>query len=143
MRSRVARVILGLCSLILALGGLAHAKAFRGAQRAIGAAHLPAIYGNDFKALWLADSATLLTVAALYAMIAARPSVASRTLLMMISGIPAATAIFIYMFVGNFYAGHLLLAAAGAAAFSAIWLPAQPRHPERSEGSRARVITRG
>ena len=39
---------------------------------------------------------------------------------MLVALIPAATALFIYIFLGNFYAGHMMLAAA-AAAFIAGW----------------------
>ena len=115
------RLLLAFSSLILALGGLAHARAFRGAVAAISNAHLASsIYGKDFQTLWLADSTTLLAVAALFAMIAVRPSIATRTLVFVIALIPAATAILIYVFVGNFYAGHLRRGAAIAALVAAL-----------------------
>jgi hypothetical protein len=126
---RASKIILAVCSLLLVIGALAHARAFRGASVALGNAKLPAIYRQDFKVLWLADSATLFTVAALFAAIAARPSAASRTVVMLIAVIPAATGVLIYIFVGNFYAGHLLLGTAAAAALAGFRLPAgmEPR----------------
>ena len=42
-----------------------------------------------------------------------------KSLLALVALIPAATAVFIYVFVGNFYAGHLLLGVAVAAAAAA------------------------
>lgn len=123
MHARIPRLLLALSSLILALGGLAHARAFRGAAAAIRNAHLASsLYGKDFLTLWLADSTTLLAVAALFAMIAARPGAASRALVIVIALIPAATAILIYVFVGNFYAGHLLLGASVASILAAVRL---------------------
>ena len=124
MNDRAPRLVLALCSLLLALGGLAHAAAFRGAAAAIRAANLPSVYANDFKTLWLADSATLWIVAALFAMLAARPGLATRSVVVLIALVPAATAVLIYIFVGGFYAAHLLMGTAAAAAFAAIWLPA-------------------
>ena len=122
MQSRAPRLVLAFCSLLLAFGAFAHAKAFRSAASVIRTAQLPSIYGSDFKALWLSDSTTLLTVAALFAAVALRPSIASRTLVFMIALIPAATAIFIYIFVGAFYAGHLLLGTAVAAVLASFRL---------------------
>ena len=119
MRNAFSRVLLGLCSLVLALGAFAHARAFPRASRAIASANIAAMYGNDFRALWLADSTTLFTVAILCALVAIRPAATSKSLLTLIALIPAATAVFIYTFVGNFYAGHLLLGAAVACAVAA------------------------
>src|SRR5262249_44964870 len=121
---RFSRVILTICSLLLAFGGVAHGRAFPGALAAIAKAdNLAAFYRNDFKVLWLADSTTLFTVAALFAMVAIRPSSASRALVFVIALIPAATAIMIYVFVGGFYAAHLLMSIAIAASVAALKLP--------------------
>ena len=119
MNSRASRLVLALCAFIFAVGGLLHAKAFRGAEAAIGRANLPSIYARDFKALWLADSTTLLTVAAFFVVTALRPAASSKALLLLVCVIPAATAVLIYIFVGSFYAGHLLLGAAVAGGIAA------------------------
>src|SRR5216684_4779853 len=119
MNSRTSRLVLALSAFVFTIGGLLHAWAFRGAKAAIGRANLPSIYARDFKALWLADSTTLLTVAAFFVVAALRPAASSKTLLLLVSVIPAATAVLIYVFVGNFYAGHLLLGAAAAGALAA------------------------
>jgi uncharacterized membrane protein len=120
MNSRASRLVLALSAFVFAVGGLLHARAFHGAEAAIGRANLPSIYARDFKALWLADSTTLLTVAAFFVIAALRPAASTKTLLLLVSVIPAATAVLIYVFVGNFYAGHLLLGAAVAGAVAAV-----------------------
>jgi hypothetical protein len=113
--STLSRSILGLCSLVLTLGAFAHAKAFPRMSVALAKVSLPAIYANDFRTLWLADSTTLLTVALLFAWIAFRPTTPLKSALIMIALIPASTALLLYRFVGSFYAAHLLLGTAAAA----------------------------
>jgi len=80
---------------------------------------MPVRYADDFRVLWLADSATLLIVAIILAMLAVRPAAASRGVAIAVAAVPGATAVLLYAFVGNFYAGHLLLATAVAAALAA------------------------
>jgi len=123
MTNRTPRLVLTFCSLLLALGGGAHAAAFSGAANALGMASLKPVYANDLKALWLADSFTLWIVAALFAMCAIRPGAAARHVVLTIALIPASTAILIYIFVGPFYAAHLLVGIAVAAALAALRFP--------------------
>lgn len=99
----------------LATGGLIHAAAFRAAQRAIAAAKLPVFYANAYEALWLSDSATLMVVAAVFGYAAARPAAATRAVVLLLAFVPAGSAVLIYMFMGNFFAGHLLVGSALAA----------------------------
>ena len=106
------RFLLAISSLLSAAGGAMHAAAFRRALAAIAASDLPRFYAGSSKGLWLADSATLFILAAIFALIAVRPSIATRPLLILVSLIPAATAFMLYTFLGNFFAGHLLLAIA-------------------------------
>jgi len=120
---RAPRILLAFSAFVLAVGGIAHAAAFPRALAAIAASNLPPFIGNSFKALWLADAATLLILAALFGLVAARPSTATRLLVALPALIPAATAGLIYVFVGGFYAGHLLLVAAAAAFFAALQFP--------------------
>jgi hypothetical protein len=118
MKQTISRLVLALCSLLLLFGAFAHARAFRGASAAIDHTNLRTIYAQDFKTLWLADSTTLAAVALFLAMLAIRPAVSRRALLVIVALIPAATAVLIYTFVGSFYAGHLLLGTAVAAAIA-------------------------
>src|SRR5438445_6682705 len=115
MKSTWCRLLLAGSSFILALGGPVHAAAFNKAAAILAAANLPPFYAGSFKGLWLADSATLLALAATFGFIAARPAAASRPVLMLLALIPAATAGLIYHFVGSFFAAHLLMTAAVAA----------------------------
>jgi hypothetical protein len=66
-------------------------------------------YAGSLKALWLADSLTMLTLAGILGWIAAKPSAGTRPILMLIAFIPASTALLLYTFLGNFFPGHLML----------------------------------
>jgi len=116
------RLLLAVSSLILAAGGAVHAAAFHRARVVFGASDLPPFFGNTSQALWLADSTTLWTVAAVFALIAVRPTAASGPVVMLVALIPAATAVMIYLFLGRFFAGHVLLAAATVACFAGLLL---------------------
>ena len=115
MTERAPRFLFAFASAVLALGGIAHAIAFRTALSALASANIRPALAGSFKALWLADSTSCITVAAIFAYIALRPSVIAGRLAMMLAFVPAFTAILIYIFLGNFYAGHMMLAAAIAA----------------------------
>jgi len=118
MVRQAPRFLLGSASLLSALGGAIHAAAFRKALTALNASKLPFFYAGSSKSLWLADSARLLILAAIFALLAMRPSMASQTIVTLIALIPAATAVLPYTFLGNFFAGHLLLVIAVLAFFS-------------------------
>jgi hypothetical protein len=112
----VPRILLIASSILLALGGLMHARAFGKASAAVGSSLLPAFYGNAFKALWLIDSATLIVLAGVLALVAWRPVLASGTVLVLLALIPGATAGLLYAFMGAFLPAHILLTAAVMAA---------------------------
>ena len=112
MITQAPRFFLGAASLLSALGGVMHAAAFRKALTAINTSNLPVFYAGSSKSLWLADSATLLILATVFGLLALRPSMASQSIVTLIALIPAATAVLLYTFLGNFFAGHLLLAIA-------------------------------
>src|SRR5262245_11390041 len=115
MDLRNPRLLLAMASLLSAAGGSIHAATFRKCQIVITASDLPRFYGGSSKGLWLADSATLLILAAIFGLVAARPSAATRQLVMLVALIPAATAVMLYTFLGGFFAGHLLLVIAALA----------------------------
>jgi hypothetical protein len=112
---RISRLLLSFAALVLILGAAAHAAAFPRAAATIDAAALPAFIANSCKALWLADSCTLLGSGLVFAFVALRPAAASGIVVMLVALIPAATAALVYAFVGPFYAAHILAAAAAAA----------------------------
>src|SRR5258708_33537187 len=122
---RTARLLLSVSALILATGSAAHALAFKHALAALAGVKLSVGMAGSFKALWLADSTTCLTIAAIFALVAVRPSKIAGQLAMPIALIPAFTGIFIYKFLGNFYAGHLMIiaAASGLIAGLLLWQP--------------------
>ena len=103
-----------------------HARAFKGALAAVAGSNLPPFYGEAFKALWLIDSATLVTLAIVFALIAARPATGAGNILSLLALIPAATAAFLYFFIGAFLPAHLLMIAA-VLAFAAGLLRRRPR----------------
>lgn len=118
-----AQLALGAASFIAAAGALMHASVFDRAAGLITGSNLPAVVSGSAKALWLADSATLLIVAALFATLAVRPRAANRGIVLLLALIPASTAVMIYVFLGGFFAGHMLLAIAALAGWAAFQLP--------------------
>ena len=109
------RFFLGLSALVLTVGALMHASAFKKIASAIADSNLAPFAGNSLKVLWLADSATALVLAAVFTLIATRPGAAKRSIIILLAFIPAATAALIYIFIGAFAGGHIMLAAAIAA----------------------------
>jgi hypothetical protein len=120
MTKVVPRLFLSLSALVLAAGGIMHARAFAKTVAAIAASDLEPFYGGSLKALWLIDSATLLTLALVFATVAARPGLVSRPVILLLAIIPAATAAFLYKFIGNFLPAHMLLGAAVAAGIAGL-----------------------
>jgi len=123
MVTRTPRLLLAFSSLLSAVGGALHAAPFNRALAAIAAANLQPFYGNSFKALWLSDSTTLFILAGVFALIAAKPSAATKPVVVLLALIPAAVAVLIYTFLGSFFAGHLLLAIAAFAFMASLKFP--------------------
>lgn len=117
-----SRVLLAAAALSLAAGGVMHARAFAGTDAAVAASNLPAFYGNSLRALWLSDSAILLILAVLYVVVAVRPTMASRVVVLT-ALIPAATAACLYVFLGKSFAAHLLMGASGMVVAALLLLP--------------------
>ena len=109
MMQRTPRVLLGLSSLLLIVGAGLHASAFPKVVAAVAASNLPAHFGQAFKGLWLVDAATLFIVGVALAWIAARPESGSRLTVVSLALIPGATAVLLYLFMGNFPPSHLLV----------------------------------
>jgi hypothetical protein len=124
MISRAPRFLLAFSSVLLVAGAAIHAAAFRHAAAAIAESNLRPFFGNSSKSLWLGDSATLAGVALLCGLIALRPSAATRPVVMLVAFIPAATAVLIYVFLGSFFAGHLLMISAAAILVAGLQFPA-------------------
>lgn len=116
MAKPLPRFLLAFSAAILALGGLMHARAFGGTVAAVAASNLPPFYGSSLKALWLIDSATLLTLAVIFAAVAVAPGLGSRLVVVLLALVPAATALLLYRYLGSFLPAHMLITAAAAAA---------------------------
>lgn len=123
MIPRAPRFLLGFSSLLLAAGGALHAAPFPRTQALITASNLTPFLANSCKALWLGDSANMILLSALFGLIAARPSAATRPVVLLLALIPATTAVLIYAFLGGFFAGHILFATAVAAFFAGLQFP--------------------
>jgi hypothetical protein len=122
-QARTARILLAVSALLLTGGAIVHARAFPHADAAIASARLAPFYANSFRGLWLADSATLAILGIAFALIAFRPTAASRGVVALLALIAAATAAMIYFFVGPFPAPHLLVVAASSAMLGGLLLP--------------------
>jgi hypothetical protein len=118
MTSPLSRLLLLISAALLLFGGVVHALAFKKAVAAVADSNLAAFYARALKGLWLIDSATLIILACLFGLLAARPTMAGGLVVALMALIPAATAALLYYFIGAFMPAHLLLAAA-ALAFTA------------------------
>jgi hypothetical protein len=109
---------------VLLLGGVMHAVGFRSAQPVIDAAHMPPFFTGAYKTLWLADSATLIGIGAIYAWLTFRPADAGRVVKAMLSLPVLATGVLLVTYVWPFFAGPLLLAG-GALGLASAGAPTQ------------------
>jgi len=116
------RILLAFSGLILLAGGLMHAAAYGKTVAATAASDLPPFFANSLKALWLIDSATLITLSVTLGWLAVRPAFAHRSVVLLLAIIPAATAFFLYRFIGNFLPAHMLVVAATAVVLGALGL---------------------
>jgi len=62
-------------------------------------------------------------LAVVFGLIAVRPSVATRTVVVLLALIPAVIAVLIYTFLGSFFAGHILFATAAAVLLAGLQFP--------------------
>jgi hypothetical protein len=140
----VVRVLLVLAAAIYAFGALMHAKAFFGsADGIISSSSVKVFFSAELKVLWLADSTTLAGLAFVFALIAAKPIFATKPVILCLAWIPAATTALLYVFLGSFYAAHMLLAATLMVIVSGLIFPAQTvRDHEFSPSTPARLMSR-
>jgi hypothetical protein len=129
MITRASRFLLIFASVLLVAGAVIHAAAFHRASAALAASNLSPFFAGSFKLLWLADSTTMLILAAVFGVIAARPSAATRPVVMLVAMVYAAIAVLVYIFLGSFFAGHIMLTIAVAAFLAGLGLPSVHRSP--------------
>lgn len=118
----LARSFLVVAALILAAGAVIHAAAFPKVLSAVASSNVQTFAGNSLKVLWLADSATSLVIAFLLVLVVVRPSAVAPFAIIVLALIPSMTGLLIYIFMGNFFGGHILLVAAITAIAGAIGL---------------------
>jgi hypothetical protein len=120
----LGRLLIAFSAILLAIGAWIHTSAFNKMSAAVAKSDLIPFAAKSLRILWLEDSVVLLVLAIAFAVIAARPSTATKWVIVLMALIPAATAALVYYFVGTFIAGHILLAAAIAAILGGLQYPA-------------------
>jgi len=120
MNSPLARTLFAGAALNLIGGALRHAAAYGQLTAGVAASGLTPVLGNAYRALWMADSTTTATVGVVAALLAFRPALATRALVILLALIPAATAVFIYHFLGAYPPGHLMITAAALMVVAAL-----------------------
>ena len=116
----MTRLLLAVPALLLAFGGVTHARAFGKAAGAVAASNLDPFFGRALKALWLMDSAGMFVLAAVCVALAIRPAAAPSLVLVLLALIPLSTAALLYMFIGNFPPAHMLTIAAVSMAVASV-----------------------
>jgi hypothetical protein len=128
VNSRIPRLLLVTSAAIFAFGAAMHAFAYVAkAQPSISGSNLPPFMVSELKVLWLADSTTLMALALVLGLIAAKPASASGAVIMSLAIVPAAITVLLYVFLGSFYAGHMLLAASAMVFVAGLLMPAAVR----------------
>src|SRR5438309_8950095 len=116
----LSRILLGFSAIVFAFCAYIHTSAFGRMSEAVAKSDLLPFFGNGFRTLWLMDSTVQIALALVFAIVAIRPSAATRPIVILIALVPLSTAGFIYYFIGNFIGGHLFLAGALAAILGAL-----------------------
>ena len=116
----LSRILLSISAIVFAFGAYIHTSAFGRMSEAVAKSDLLPFFGNGFRTLWLMDSTVQIALALVFAIVAIRPSAATRPIVILIALVPLSTAGFIYYFIGNFIGGHLFLTGALAAIFGTI-----------------------
>jgi uncharacterized membrane protein len=112
MNKRASRTLLVIAAILSTAGAAFHLAAFFKALRIVAVSGMPPFYSNSFKALWLADSATMAILALICLAMTVRMEAANRLILALVALFPLLTAMLLYAFLGNFPAAHILMAIA-------------------------------
>jgi hypothetical protein len=119
-RDVVSRLLLAASALVMAGAATIHALAFPGAAPVIDSSSMPAFFSGAFKALWLTNSTHLVGLALAFLLGALAPQVISRPLISALALAPLAAGGLIYLFIGGFFAGHLMVGAGALALMGAL-----------------------
>ncbi|MGH9615248.1 MAG: hypothetical protein ACRD28_00805 [Acidobacteriaceae bacterium] len=121
MNTALPRWLLAIAAALILLNAVMHTTAFAQARAAAAASNLATFFGQSFQALWLIESVTLLMLAVVFGLVAARPAMASGAVIALLAMVPAATAGMLYRFIGGrFLPAHLFLLAAALALASGL-----------------------
>jgi hypothetical protein len=123
----LGRILLALSAIVLAIGALIHTGAFSKVSAAVAASDLNAFFGNGLKVLWLQDSTIAIVLAIVFATVAIWPFAASKPVIVLLGVVPVVTATLVYLFIGNFIAGHIFLTAGVAAILGGLLYPEAKR----------------
>jgi hypothetical protein len=77
--------------------------------------------------LWLQDSTIAIVLAILFAVVAIRPTAASKPVIVLLALVPVITAVLTYYFIGNFFGAHIFLVAGVATILGGLLYPATKR----------------
>jgi hypothetical protein len=111
----LGRLLLAFSAILLAIGAWIHTSAFKKVSAGVAKSDLDTFLGKGLKVLWLQDSTIAIVLALVFAIVATRPFVASKTVIVLLGLVPVVTATLVYLFIGNFIAGHIFLTAGVAA----------------------------
>jgi hypothetical protein len=106
-----SRLLLAFSAIVLVGGAYLHTSGFNRMSAAVAKSDLVPFVGKGLKVLWLQDSVIAIVLGIIFGTIAARGSAAPRWIIVVLGLIPAATAGFVYHFIG----GHVFLTAGVAA----------------------------
>ncbi len=116
MNIALPRWLLAIAAALLLLNAVMHTSVFPRARAAVAASNLTTFFGQSLQALWLIESITLLILAVVFGLVAARPAMASGAVVVLLALVTAGTAGMLYRFIGGgFLPAHLLLLAAALA----------------------------
>jgi len=115
---RTIRILLAFSALGLVAGSAMHAFAYSKAALTFDASSLPSFYAAASKGLWLSDSGSLFGLGLVFSALAAWPRLAAGSLIVLLALIPLTSAICIYLTIGNFLPGHVLVAVGVSAALA-------------------------
>ena len=118
---------LAFSAIVLAIGAWIHTAGFGRMSAGVAKSDLNPFLAKGFKVLWLQDSTIAIVLAIVFAVVAIRPSAASKPAIILLALVPAITAALTYYFIGNFFGGHIFLVAGIAAILGAVLYPATKR----------------
>jgi hypothetical protein len=124
----LSRILLAFSALVFAVGTWIHTAAFGRVSAGVAKSDLPPFLANGFRTLWLMDSSVQIVLAIVFALVAIKPTAATKPVVLLVALIPLATTIFIYHFIGNFIGGHIFLVGALTAIVGGLLLPGSGRN---------------